>query len=83
MWADLVIALCNVGLSVGVIPTLWHGREHQHVPYATSITFTVLLAVLAGALLSERLVLGAISDAAAVGLWAGVVGERWWQQRKG
>jgi len=80
-WADWLITGSNIGLSVGVIPMLWQGRHQQHVPYATSITFVVLLAVLAVALLSRGLVFSAVSDATALGLWAGVAGERWWQGR--
>ena len=80
-WADWIITACNLGLSVGVVPTLWHGKKRQHVPYATSVTFTVLLGVLALALLSKDLPFSAASDAFATLLWAGVVGERWWQDR--
>lgn len=81
LWADWIITACNLGLSVGVVPMLWQGRRQQHVPYATSVTFVVLLAGLAVAMLSQELVLSAASDAFAVALWAGVAGERWWQGR--
>jgi hypothetical protein len=75
-YADSVIMCCNVVLSVGVIPAIWVGRHSQQIPYATSLMFTAALAILAVALLSQGLVLAAVSDLAAVGLWAIVAGER-------
>lgn len=81
MWADLTIALCNLGLSVGLIPTLRMGLKHQDVPYGTSVTYVILLSVMGIAMLSIGAVLGFISLVVGAGLWLGIVGERWWQHR--
>lgn len=82
-WADLLISLSNLVLASAVVPTIWAGRKHQHVPYATSVTFVVTLAVLAVALLSVGLVVSFITDVGAVGLWGIVGGQRAWQGRRG
>ena len=81
-WADGIITVCNVILSLAVIPTIWEGRREQHVPYTTSVTFVSILAVLAVALLSRGLFFGFISDVFGAGLWALVLGEHLWQQRR-
>ncbi len=80
MWADLTIALCNLGLSVGLIPTLRMGLKHQDIPYGTSITYVVLLSIMGVAMLSIGAVLGFASLVIGASLWLGIVVERW-QQR--
>lgn len=78
-WADILIAGCNLGFTIALIPTIWAGRHQQHVPYLTSVPYTILLAINSLALLSQGLVLGCAASTLGTCLWAMVVGERAWQ----
>ena len=81
-YADIVIMCCHCALSAGLIPAIWVGRHAQQIPYATSLTFMVGLTILGIMLLSQGLILAAVTDIMAAGLWTVIAGERTWQRRK-
>jgi len=82
-YADYILSVCHTVICLGIIPTIWTGRREQHIPYATSLTFIIVLSVLGLALLSQGLVFGAATDMLGAGLWCVVAGERrLWQRRE-
>lgn len=75
-YADYILSVCHTVICVAIIPIIWSGHKEQHVPYASSVMYAIVLSVLGLALLSQGLVFGAATDFIGAILWAVVAGER-------
>ena len=75
---DILIALCNVGLSLVFLPTVWHNlsRGHCGIPLYTSIPRTALISGLCVTYLYMGLVIAGAVLLIDIGCWLVLIIQR-------